>query len=151
MKTYRKILIMQTMCASFFTIHFALLAAAGRADAVTGAVLNGVTVVRDIVLLLTAEKRTPRQTAWLAAGFSAIILLMGILTWHSWLSLLMIVAMVLNTVAMSVPDPKNVRIFILLSAPVAFVYDLMNGSIGGSVNEAVSFLSALIALIRFSR
>ena len=151
MKTYRQIMLVQTVCAFFFTVHFTLLAVGGQADAITGAVLNGICVVRDLILLATEKRRTSRITLILTVIFSAIIVLVGILTWQSWLSLLFMIAMVLNTIAMSVPSPQNVRLFIMLSAPLAMVYDLLNRSIGGSVNEFVSFFSALIAFLRTRR
>ena len=67
------------------------------------------------------------------------------------MSLLFIVAMVLNTVALSIPDPNMVRVFIMISAPFACAYDILNHSIGGTVNEVVSFLSALTAYIRYKK
>ena len=36
MKTYRQILLVQTLCASLFVVHFLLLSGCGQADAVTG-------------------------------------------------------------------------------------------------------------------
>ena len=72
----------------------------------------------------------------------------GILTWHSWISLLFIIAMVLVTVSMSVRRPNTLRLLMMTAAPFAFAYDLLIGSVGGSVNEAVSFLSALIAFVK---
>ena len=151
LKKYRDILIVQTLCAACFAIHFGLLAAAGQADALTGAVLNGVCMVRDLVLLFTAKTRTEKGTRILAAVFSLVIIALGILTWHSAASLLFIIAMTLNTVALSIPDPQHVRIFIMISSPFALGYDIINGSIGGIINEVFSFLSALTALLRYRR
>ena len=149
--TYRRILMAQTLCAALFVIHFLLLARCGQADAVTGAALNGVCAVRDVILLASEKKRTQKQTVFLAACFSAAVVTIGIITWSSPVSLLFIIAMVLNTVALSIPDPNIVRVFIMMSAPFACAYDVLTHSIGGTVNEAVSFLSALTAYIRCRR
>lgn len=151
LKTYRRILWAQTLCATLFVIHFLLLSRCGQADAVTGAALNGVCALRDVVLLCTEKKRTPRLTTLLAVCFSAVIVCIGILSWTSPVSLLFIIAMVLNTVALSIPDPNTVRVFIMISAPFACAYDILTRSIGGTVNEVVSFLSALTAYIRCRR
>lgn len=151
MKTYRQILLVQTLCASLFVVHFLLLSGCGQADAVTGAVLNGVCAVRDVVLLFTEKKRTPKLTTLLAVVFSVIILVIGILSWSSWVSLLFIVAMLFNTVAMSIPNPNTVRMFIMISSPFALTYDILTHSIGGSINEVVSFISALTAYLRCRR
>ena len=147
-KTYRQILYVQTLCAGLFVIHFYLLYRSGQADALTGTALNGVCMVRDILLLLTEKRRTPKRTAVLAGVFSILITVIGILTAKSWTSVLFIIAMILNTVALSIPDPNTVRLIIMISAPFACAYDLFNRSIGGTVNEVVSFFSALTALLR---
>ena len=149
LKTYRQILWAQTLCALLFVTHFYLLTCCGQPDAVTGAALNGVCAFRDVVLLMTEKKRTQRRTTLLAVCFSVIVVIIGILTWTSTVSLLFMIAMVLNTVALSIPDPNKVRVFIMISAPFACAYDILNHSIGGTVNEVVSFLSALTAFIRY--
>ena len=151
LKTYRQILYAQTLCAVLFVIHFLLLAWSGHADAMTGAALNGVCAVRDVVLLLTEKQRTQKMTSVLAVVFSVIVAVIGILTWSSPVSLLFIIAMVLNTVALSIPEPNTVRIFIMISAPFACAYDILTRSIGWTVNETVSFLSALTAYLRCRR
>ena len=148
LKTYRRILWMQTVCAAMFLIHFFLLYRCGHTDALTGTALNMVTMTRDIILLITEKTRTQKKTMLLAVVFSVLVAVIGMLTWQSWASLVFVAAMVLNTVAMSIPDPNMVRIFIMLSAPLACVYDVLTGSIGGTVNEIVSFFSALLAYIR---
>ena len=151
LKTYRRILWAQTLCALLFVTHFYLLYLSGRADAVTGAALNGVCAVRDVVLLLTEKKRTRKLTVCLTAVFSAAVVAVGLLSWTSRVSLLFLIAMILNTVALSIPDPNRVRIFIMISSPFACAYDILTHSIGGTVNEVVSFLSALTAFLRYRR
>ncbi len=151
MKTYRQILWAQLLCVTLFVVHFLMLAQCGQADAMTGAALNGVSAVRDIILLCTEKKRSRKLTTILAIGFSVVVVAIGILTWNSWVSLLFIIAMVFNTVALSIPAPNTVRVLIMVSAPFACAYDVLNRSIGGTVNEVVSFLSALTAYIRYRR
>ena len=147
-RKYRQIVTVQILSSVLFTIHFALLYAAGRADAVTAGVLNGLSLVRNGLLLVTEKKRTEKQTALIAGIFSAAVVAFGLLTWSSWVSVLFIIAMVLVTVSMSVRKPNVLRLLMLTAAPFAFAYDLLIGSIGGSVNEAISFLSALIAFLK---
>lgn len=151
LKTYRSILWAQLLCALLFVTHFFLLWQSGQADAVTGAALNGVCAVRDVVLLLTEKNRTRKLTVLLTVVFSAAVVAVGLLSWSSWVSLLFLVAMILNTVAFSIPDPNKVRVIIMVSAPFACAYDILTHSIGGTVNEVVSFLSALTAFLRYRR
>lgn len=151
LKTYRQILWAQTLCSALFVTHFFLLTRCGQADAMTGAALNAVCMLRDIVLLITEKQRTPRRTTILAVVFSAAVVAIGILTWTSAVSALFIIAMILNTVALSIPAPNTVRIFIMISSPFACVYDILIHSLGGTVNEVVAFLSALTAFLRYRR
>ena len=88
---------------------------------------------------------------FLTVFFCLVIIAAGIFTWNSIISLLFIVSMLLNAVAMSMKEPQKVRIFILLSAPFAFVYDLLNGSIGGVINEAFTAVSSAVALFRYRK
>ena len=147
-KKYRQIVIVQIISSVFFTVHFLLLYISGRTDALTAGALNGLSLFRNGLLLLTEKKRTPKGTAVIAVCFSAAVIAFGILTWNSWVSVLFILAMVLVTVSMSVRKPNTLRLVMMGAAPFAFAYDLIIGSIGGSINEAVSFISVLAAYIR---
>ena len=74
MKTYRQILWVQTLCTVLFVIHFLLLARCGQADAVTGAVLNGISTIRDVILLATeGNGRRSIRRSWPPC-----------LPWQSW-------------------------------------------------------------------
>ena len=147
-KKYRQIVLMQMLSSVLFTVHFLLLYSIGRQDAVTAGILNGLSLFRNGLLLITEKKRTGKGTALIAGFFSAAVIAFGILTWNSWVSALFIVSMVLVTVSMSVRNPGILRLITLAAAPFAFAYDLLIGSIGGSVNEAISFTSALIAFLK---
>ena len=147
-KKYRHIVFVQILSSVFFTVHFVLLYVSGRTDALTAGTLNGLSLFRNGLLLITEKKRTPTGTALIAGFFSAAVIAFGILTWNSWVSVLFIVSMVLVTVSMSVRKPNSLRLLMMIAAPFAFVYDILIGSIGGSINEAVSFASVLIAFMR---
>ena len=147
-KKYRQIVTVQMLSSVLFTLHFALLYASGRTDALTAGALNALSLFRNGLLLLTEKRRTEKGTALITSCFSTAVVVFGILTWNSWVSLLFIIAMVLVTVSMSIRKPNVLRLLNLIAAPFAFVYDLLIGSIGGSINEAISFLSALIAFVK---
>ena len=147
-KKYRQIVMAQMLSSVLFTAHFALLYTAGQTDALTAGALNGLSLFRNGLLLATEKKRTEKGTALIAGCFSLAVVAFGVLTWNSWVSILFITAMVLVTVSMSVRKPNTLRLLTLTAAPFAFVYDLLIGSIGGSINEGISFLSALIAFLK---
>ena len=87
LKTYRNILWTQLVCALLFVTHFFLLWQSGRADAITGAALNGVCAVRDVVLLLTEKNRTRKLTVLLTVIFSAAVVAVGLLNYHGFRAL----------------------------------------------------------------
>ncbi len=147
-KKYSQIVIVQILSSVLFTAHFALLYGSGQTDALTAGALNFLSLFRNGLLLMTEKKRTRKGTVLIAGLFSAAVIAFGILTWNSWVSVLFIISMVLVTVSMSVRNPNTLRLLTMTAAPFALAYDLLIGSIGGSVNEAISFLSALIAYIK---
>ncbi len=150
-KQYRQIVTVQILSSVFFTLHYALLWGAGSADALTAGALNGLSLFRNGLLLLTEKKRTEKGTALIAGCFSAVVIVFGVMTWSSWVSALFITAMVLVTVSMSVRKPNALRLLTMTASPFSFAYALLVGSIGGSISEAISFLSALIAFLRYRR
>ncbi len=147
-KEYRQIVFLQLLSSVFFTIHFLLMYFSGQTDALTAGVLNAISLTRNVVLRYTADRRTEKGTAWIAGVFSVIVIIAGLITWKSPISLLFIIAMVFITIAMSIKNPNTLRLLMVIAMPFSFTYDLCIGSIGGSINEAISFFSALIAYLR---
>ena len=150
MKTYRQIMVMQIICAALFSVHLGMLYAAGHRDAISGCVGNGICFVRDIVFWMTDRRVEKRR--WLKTlVFSVLMVIAGIVTWQSPVSLICTVGMVLKTVSFSMYDPQNVRRVILIASPFFLVYEILSASIGGTVNEIISFTSAVIALFRYRK
>ena len=146
-KEYRQIVFLQLLSSVFFTIHFLLMYFSGQTDSLTAGV-NAISLTRNVVLRYTADRRTEKGTAWIAGVFSVIVIIAGLITWKSLISLLFIIAMVFITIAMSIKNPNTLRLLMVIAMPFSFTYDLCIGSIGGSINEAISFFSALIAYLR---
>ena len=152
MKTKKQILVVQMICISVFTLHFLLLYFSGVQDALTGAALNGVCLIRNLCYMACDSKDASAKVRTAVTGvFMLIMVAAGIFTWNSAVSLLFIVTMLLNTLAFSMKEPQKVRLIMLISAPFAFSYDLLSNSIGGMINEAFSAVSTVIALIRYRK
>ena len=150
MKTYRRIMLVQSICAALFVLHMGMLFLLGHKNALSGCVGNFVCLVRDIIFLRTADREVRRP--WLrTAIFSLLMVAVGISSWQSPVSLICIVGFVLNTVSFSFKAPQNVRKMILVSSPFFMVYDFLSASIGGVCNELISFISAVVALIRYRK
>ena len=150
MKTYKGIMVLQIICAALFSVHMGLLFALGHRDAISGCASNLLCLVRDVAFWFLAKR--PQKRPWIkTVVFYVLMAGVGAATWQSPVSLLCIIGMLLNTVSFSMTDPQKVRRVILFSSPFILVYDLLSASVGGAVNELISFASAVIGVLRFRK
>ena len=141
-KTRRGILMAQLFASGLWFAHFGFL------GAFTGAFLNAIGVLR------TASFHRFKQSRYAGAVFwsvMVIVLLVGILTWNTAVSLLAISGMLLSTIALWQRDEQRIRWLLLANAPLWFGYDLLIGSYAGMVNEIFFASSIVIALMRYRR
>ena len=143
MKTSKGLLILQSSVSVAFIIHYLLLGAP------SGCVLNAVCLVRNIAYFFRDKKFL--SGVWVPAVFSVLIAALGFWSWQGWYSLFLIVALVINTVAIRCKDPQVIRASILVSSPLVIVYNVIVLSYGGIVYESVAIVSSAIGLIRTSR
>ena len=141
--TRKKILIMQLITTILFCVHYLML------GAFTGATLNAVSIVRNIIFY-NNDKKFFSGKKWIVI-FVLINIGAGALTWQSWSSLLFIIGMVLNTISLSLTASQQVRWVMLMSSPFVLVYSFLTGSIGGVVNELCSEVSMITALVRYRK
>lgn len=141
--TRKKILIAQIITAALFSIHYAML------GAVTGAAMNATSIVRNIIFY-NRDKKFFSGNIWVAF-FVTVNIITGILFWQNWVSLLCIIAMVFNTISMSMKAPQQVRAVMLVSSPFFLLYNIFTGSFGGACNEMIAEVSGVVALIRYRK
>lgn len=150
MKTYRRIMLAQIICAALFAIHLGMLFLLGHRNAISGCVGNIVCLIRNVIFQIASTRQEKRP--WLKTViFSILVAASILLTWQSPFTLFCLVGLVLNTVSFSMTDPQKVRRVILVSSPFIFVYNLFSASVGGAVNELISITSVIIGLIRFRK
>ena len=99
MRTPRQLLLIQAVTCIVFCAHYFLI------GATSGLVLNAVGVVRNIVYYNRDKKLF--SGAYVPYVFALIMLVLGIFTWQSWYSLLVIVGLAINTVCMSLQDAQK--------------------------------------------
>ena len=142
-KTSQRLLIIQSGAILCFCIHYALL------GAMTGFALNVICLARNIIFS-NKDKRLFRSKLWPYA-LALVTVVIGVFTWEAWYSILLIIALAVNTVCMALPTSQGIRISLLVTCPPALVYNICVGSIGGIVNESLSIISATIGIIRYSK
>lgn len=139
-KSRKRILCFQ-MAASFtFSLHLILL------GAITGGVLDFVSFIRTLIFS-NNEKQWAKSPIWLYV-FLLFFAVSGILTWAGWVSLLAIAGTLIQTVSLWLKKPFHTRVVCLCSAPLWFVYNMLNMSYAGMVMEAVAAVSIIIGIIR---
>ena len=117
--------------------------------AMPGVALYTVCVVRNLIYFFREKKIfSYRFWPWLLAG---IMGLLGFLSWDGPISLLVISALVINTVILSLRNNRILRISILFTSTEVIIYNLIVGSYGGCVSEAIAVVSSAIGLIRFRK
>ena len=139
-KQNKKIYFWQILGVSLFTVHFAML------GAYTGALLNVLGVLRAAVFY-NSERKWARSKLWVW-GLLAAYVVVGILIWEDWYSLLPILAMILSTFAFTAKTPFRFRLLSFPCSPMWLTYNIHHFSISGSIAECCSMTSMIIAFIR---
>ena len=142
-KTQRKLIIVQSIATVVFSVHYLML------GAIAGAVLNLVCIGRNFIycnrqIKLFASKYVPY-------GLALLIGALGALSWQGIPTLLLIVALMINTVIMSMDDAQLLRKSILLTSSMILAYDIIIISVGGSINESIAIISSVIGIIRYRK
>ncbi len=144
--THKGIMRLQMIAGSFFTVNLFML------GAYTGALLNLVAVVRSI-FLYHKEKPWAKKNFKVALGVFCVVFMViavsGAALWEGAVALIPGVAMVINTFSFAASRPKIVRATILISSPFWLIYDFINHSVGGYVNETLVIISAIVGLLRY--
>ena len=143
MKSTKALLVVNMITCGVFCAHYLLI------GAISGFALNAVALVRNIVYT-NRDKKLFSSPIW-PYVFATIMLAAGILSWQGWSSILVVVALVLNTLALSLKNAQHIRFSLLISCPMVLIYDVLLRSYGGAVYESMSIISAIIGIVRFRK
>ena len=143
MKSPKALLIVNMITCGVFCAHYLLI------GAISGFVLNAVGMVRN-VFYTNRDKKFFASPIW-PFVFAAIMLVAGLLTWQDWRSILVICALIINSLALSMKNAQHIRWSLLITCPLVMIYDVLLHSYGGFVYEGMSIISAIIGIIRFRK
>ena len=143
LNTSKKLLLAQTSAIVLFCLHYLLI------GAYTAFALNVVGVVRNMIYYFK-EKKIFAWKLW-PYVLSAIMVVLGVLTWEGWYSILFIAGLAVNTVCMSLPTAQGIRKSLLFTCPPVLVYNICVLSIGGIINETLSIISSAIGIVRYNK
>lgn len=138
---HNKIIFFRTLNEFLGAVHYILL------GAYTGAAVNLIGCVRNYIFTKLVEKN--KKTAPYIILFSVLFAAFGILTWQGKLSILIIAAKILSTIAYGNKNATVVRILTLLTSSSWLIYNISVLSITGSICEAMTLISIISGIIRF--
>ena len=146
-KTRGQVLFVNSVTTACFVLHYLCL------GAWAGMAVNFVAFIRNIVYYYAGKKGHVSKV--LSIAFTVIMGAMGItvslIAKEGWYFILSVVALMINSYAMSFQNPMNIRKSILITSPLVLVYNCFVFSVGGAVYEAVAIISAIIGLIRYKK
>jgi len=116
-------------------------------DGGTAFILNFICIGRNLVYAFQESgTRINRISALL---FSGAMIVVGAFSWNGPASLLVIVALAINTYVLSLGKPQTLRYSLILTCTLTIVYNVFVGAYGSIMNECVAMVSAVIGIIRF--
>jgi len=116
---------------------------------VSFAVMSLINIARSFVFSREdAGDSWAQNRIWLYV-FLAVPIISGIMTWESILSLLVIAATVVLTIALYSKNGKTMRRLFLLPPVLYISYNVSHGALGGIGSDVFCLISAIIAIYRF--
>lgn len=140
-KDHKKLLVVQTLSSLSICTSYLFL------NAWSGMLLNVVCIIRNFIIYRKDIKLFSYSFwAYVLAGVMAI---MGVLSWQGPMSLLIVVALAVNTVFLYFPNVQNLRKSILITSTMVLIYNAYYNVWGGVVNEMIAISSSAIGLYRY--
>ena len=143
MNTKKSLLLTQSLATALTCISYLFLGASA------GFALNIVCLVRNGCFYYLKEGQTPIYIS--TAVLAAAMVVLGVFSWQGPISLLMIIALAVNTVFLSLGKPQILRYSILLTSSMILIYNIYVFTIGGMLNESIAIGSSLIGILRFRK
>lgn len=146
LRTQKQIIVALTVATAVFIAHYLLL----PEPAYSGAALNVVCIIRNIVYNL---KNNVKPLAHKSVPFilAAAMVVVGALSWTGYESLIVLVALAINTIFMSIDNPQLLRKSLLLTCSMILIYNVIVFSVGGIINESIAIISAIVGLARYRK
>ena len=80
--------------------------------------------------------------------FGIMFVVIGSLSWHGWVSLFVIAAKLISSVALGINNTRVIRILNLISTPCWLMYNIYMFNIAGMCSDLIMLTSLIIAVIR---
>lgn len=139
-RSYKRVVLFRILNELIFGFQSLLL------GAYTGAAANFAACLTNSVYMLRIRKG--KSTLPFQICFCILFILIGILTWHGPVSILVMIAKVLSTVSFGINNTRIIRRINLIITPIWLVYDIAVFSLAGILSDLLYFISVISAVIR---
>ena len=139
-KKYKHIVICKIGNELFSAIHYLLL------GGYTGMLANFASCLTNGCYYFRIKKG--KSTLPFQIVFATMFVIIGALSWHGPISIFVVLAKLISSVALGIKNPRTIRILNLISNPCWLVYNMNVGSIAGMITDSLVTISVLIAVIR---
>ncbi len=139
-KNNRVFFVMQGLSGASFSLHFFLL---GNP---TAGYINMINILRGYTFGYTKDKL--RNT--LTVTVMLLYTVSSVLTYSSWVSLLLMAVQLSATAVMWTGNPRAIRYLQVFFVSPSWLYqNLLTGSVGGVVCECFNMVSVIVSFLRF--
>ena len=139
-KKYKHIVICKIGNELFSAIHYLLL------GGYTGMLANFASCLTNGCYYFRIKKG--KTTLPFQIVFATMFVIIGALSWHGPISIFVVLAKLISSVALGIKNPRIIRMLNLISNPCWLIYNIYVGSIAGMVTDTLVTISVLIAVIR---
>lgn len=142
-KSNKALFLLQTLASVFFGTQFFLL------GGISGCFNLMVVIVRNIMIYNHERYKWLAWRGWIGVIIAVCVVIL-IVTWKGPQSLFPFIAMVGSTIGYWSSNAQKIRLSNLVCAcPAWFTYDIIVGSFGGMLNEAIGVTSILVSIYRY--
>lgn len=142
-KSNSALIILQTISSILFGIQFFLL------GGISGCFTISLAVIRNTIMVVGQNKPWIKWKIWIPL-FSLMAILISIITWKDYTSLLPLVASIGGTIGYWSNNAQKIRLANLVCcSPCWMLYNIFTGSIGGVINEILGLCSIVLSIYRY--
>lgn len=139
-KRHKPLMVLKTTNEMIFALQYFML------GAYTGMAMNIIGSIRNLIFAKLVEKN--KSTLIPRVAFSGFFLLFSVFTYAGFKSILIGIAKIVSTFAYGNKNVALVRIMILFTSIIWFIYNFVVKSYAGALNELLTICSIIIGIIR---
>ena len=143
MKSRRNIILLNASSRLLFIIQYLLL------GAFEGALLDTIAFFVSLLCQKRDHKFIKNHFALTVILSDVAIFALGMITYKNIFSLLPILGVIFETLALWMKKERTIRIASLLGAPFWLVYNTLNYAYGSSIGNVITLISIGIAIVRY--